>query len=92
MTEVKILNQRENPLFNRKEVELLIMNEVTPKNREAEEIVAKEFSSDVENVKIKKISGYYGLNKFKISANIYKSKEYKNKIEIKPSKEKKAKA
>ncbi len=92
MEEIKIINEKTNPLFNRKEVELLVSADSNPKTKEAEELVAKQFSSNLENVKIKKISGNYGIKKFTITANIYDSKELKDKTEIKPSKEKKAKA
>jgi ribosomal protein S24E len=90
--EVKILKEKTNPLFHRKEIELLVSVDATPKTKEAEEIVANQFSSNSENVKIKKIHGNYGIKKFTIAANVYGSKESKDKTEIKPSKEKKAKA
>ena len=90
--EAKVIKENQNPVFNRKEVELLVFLDATPKTKEAEEIIAKQFSSNQENVKIKKISGQYGVKKFSILANIYASKEAKDKIEIKPSKEKKSKA
>ena len=49
-----------------------------------------EFSSDTNKIKIKKIEGNFGESTFKISANIYKNQETKEKIEPKQkSKEKK---
>lgn len=84
--DAKILNQRENPLFNRKEVEVNIEASVAPKISEAEEIIAKEFSSSPENVKIKKIRGNFGSNEFVITAKVYTSKEEKEKIEPKSKK------
>jgi|GEM_PF-1249972 len=89
MKNLKILKQRENPLFNRKEIEVNLEANVAPKIREAEELIAKEFSSQPENVKIKKIKGRFGSKNFIISANIYNSKEDKDKIEPKSKKEKK---
>lgn len=90
MTEnIQIVKEKQNPLFQRKEVELLVNSEVTPKITEAEEMVAKKFSSNPENIKIKKVSGMYGVKRFTILANIYDSKELKEKVEIKFSKEKK---
>lgn len=83
-----ILNQRENPLLKRKEVELRVNSDIPLKTSEAEEIVAKEFSSSPENVKIKKISGQFGSRSFVIRANIYNSKEDKEKTEQKSKKEK----
>ena len=82
-----ILKQKENPLFNRKEIEVVFESSVPPKMNEAEEILSKEFSSSPENIKVKKISGKFGSTNFLISANIYDSKENKEKIEIKSKKE-----
>jgi ribosomal protein S24E len=91
MEKIQIISEKVNPIFQRKEVELLVSIDVTPKTKEAEEIVANQFSSNVENVKVKKIHGNYGMKKFTITANIYHSKESKDKTEIKYSKEKKGK-
>lgn len=91
MEKIQIIKEKVNPLFNRKEIEMLVTLDATPKTKEAEELVANEFSSNVENVKVKKISGKYGIKKFTITANVYNSKESKDKTEIKYSKEKKAK-
>jgi len=90
MKNLKMLKQRENPLFNRKEVEIIIETNVAPKISEAEAFIAKEFSSHADNVKIKKVKGRFGSNNFIITANIYDSKEDKEKIEPKSKKEKKA--
>ncbi|MDD5012469.1 MAG: hypothetical protein PHQ66_02385 [Candidatus Nanoarchaeia archaeon] len=82
-----ILKQRENPLFQRKEVEVNFESAVPPKMQEAAEILSKEFSSVPENVKIKKIAGTFGSKNFIITANVYHSKEDKEKTEIKTQKE-----
>jgi len=89
MSNLKIVRQIENPLFKRQEVEVNFESNVPPKMQEAEELLAKEFSTNAENVKIKKISGSFGSRVFKITANIYSLKEDKDKTEIK-KKEKKA--
>jgi len=81
MKDLKIINQRENPLFNRKEVEIIVETNVTPKIKEAEEFVAKEFACHADNIKIKKVKGRFGSNSFVIFANIYHTKEDKDKIE-----------
>jgi ribosomal protein S24E len=57
MKDLKIVKQRENPLFNRKEIEVSIEANVAPKMQEAEEFIAKEFSSHTDQIKIKKIRG-----------------------------------
>jgi len=84
MTEkMKILNERKNPAFDRREIEVEGILDVTPKIKEAEELIGKEFSANPENVKIKKIKGRFGSKNFVITANIYSSKEEKDKIETK---------
>ncbi len=88
MEKVIILNKKENPLFNRKEIDISVKNNITPKIYEAEEFISKEFSVAPENVKIKKIKGQFGSRTFVINANIYSSKEEKEKIEPKSKKEK----
>ncbi len=89
MKNLKILEQKENPLFNRKEIEIIIETSIAPKIQEAKEFIAKEFSSDAENIKVKKIKGRFGSNNFIITANIYGSREDKEKTEPKSKKEKK---
>lgn len=90
MKNMKVISQRENPLFNRKEIEILIETPVAPKISDTETFIAKEFSTNNENVKIKKIKGRFGSTNFTVTANIYNSKEDKDKIEPKSKKEKKA--
>ena len=54
---LKILTEKENPFFNRKEIEASIEADITPKKSEAEELISKKFSTNPENVKIKGIKG-----------------------------------
>lgn len=81
MKNMKILKQRENPLFNRKEIEIIIETDIAPKISQAEQFVAKEFSSHADNIKIRKIKGRFGSKNFIITANIYNSKEDRENIE-----------
>jgi ribosomal protein S24E len=89
MEKFTIVTQKENPAFNRKELVLSVDTNVTPKITEAEAFIAKEFSSSAENVKIREIKGRFGSTNFIITANIYSSKEEKDKIEDKAKKAKK---
>jgi ribosomal protein S24E len=89
MEKFTIVTQKQNPAFNRKELVLSIDTNVTPKISEAEAFIAKEFSSTAENVKIREIKGRFGSTNFVITANIYSSKEEKDKIEDKAKKKKK---
>jgi ribosomal protein S24E len=89
MEKFTIVTQKQNPAFNRKELVLSVDTNVTPKISEAEAFIAKEFSSSAENVKIREIKGRFGSTNFIITANIYSSKEEKDKIEDKAKKVKK---
>ncbi|MEK6827645.1 MAG: hypothetical protein AABX99_04135 [Nanoarchaeota archaeon] len=78
-----IVKEKKNPIFDRREIEINALLSVSPKIKEAEEMIGKEFSANPENVKIKKIKGRFGSTNFIITANIYTSKEEKDKIETK---------
>lgn len=91
MENIKTLEEKQNSLFKRKEVKIIVENSVCPSIKDAEKIISKKFSSSEEAVKINKVQGKFGRNTFLISANIYSSKEEKDKTEPK-SKEKKVKA
>jgi len=91
MEKIKILKDIKNPLLNRHELQLLIKSDVSPKISDVQEFLAKEFSSVAENVKVIKIKGNFGSMKFLITANIYNSKEEKDKTESRTKKEKKKK-
>jgi len=94
MEKLVILSKKENPLLNRVEVKVSLNTEISPKTSEAEELIAKEFLSTAENVKILKIKGNFGSKTFVITANIYKTKEEKDKTQTRtktPRKKKGAK-
>jgi len=87
MENFKILNEKENPLFSRKEIQVSVEAEITPSHLNVEKLISEKFSIPVEKIKIKKISGKFGSKTFIITANIYSSKEDKNKIESEKKKE-----
>lgn len=72
--------QKENPLFSRKEVVLQVQAEVVPSIVESKKIVAKEFSSKEDVVRIRKISGKFGAHIFSIVADVYDSLEEFNRV------------
>jgi ribosomal protein S24E len=82
--EIKIINENENALFNRKEIFGEIGAEVIPSNIEVAKALAENFSASEEAITIKKIVGKFGSKVFSVDANIYNSKEDKDKAE--PSK------
>lgn len=90
MMEMKIINETENLLFSRKELRLEIEAEVTPSYVEVEKLISEKFSTNIENIKIDKIEGKFGVQKFLIIAKIYKSKKDKYNFEIKTKKQREA--
>jgi ribosomal protein S24E len=88
----EVIKEKENPLFHRKEIEVIVEADVSPRYSEAEDFLSKQFSAPIENIKIKRIMGKFGSHKFRITANIYTSKEIKDKIEPKEKKKKGAPA
>jgi len=79
--EIRVVNEKENLLFNRKEIQAEIIAETTPKKDEVLKILSEKFSKPVENISLKKIQGKFGKNNFLIIANIYNTKEDKESIE-----------
>jgi len=79
MENIKIIEEKENPLFSRKEITLEISAEITPKREDAEKIISEKKSVLAETIDIKKIFGKFGSKTFKIIAHIYSSKDEKEK-------------
>ena len=88
-SKMNIVEDKDNFLFNRKEVKVIVEAEKNPSYEEASSIVSEQFKSEKDNVLIKEVKGKFGRNTFLISAFIYKTKEDKEKFEPK-KKEKKA--
>lgn len=88
MENLKIIHEKENNLFNRREIQAEINSKITPKKSDAEESISKKFGVSKENIKVIRILGKFGSNNFVITANLYKSKEDKEKTEAKSKKEK----
>ena len=88
MNEFKITEEKENALFNRKEIKGSIESEVVPSRAETLEILSKKFRVPSGNIKIKKILGKFGIKIFDVEANIYSSEQDKESIELKKKKEK----
>lgn len=88
MSELQILKEVENPLFERKEIQLSLEAEVIPSRIEVRLMVAGKFSISPHAIKIKKITGQFGSNVFLIDVNLYPSQEKKDAVEFKTKKEK----
>ena len=92
MKNFKIIKEKENPLFNRKEIKASVEAESTPSRADIEKLISEKLSTQIENIKIKKISGKFGSKTFTIIANIYASEKDKDSVEPKTKKQKKAEA
>lgn len=88
--EINIIEEKQNPLFNRKEIIFELEAEITPSHVDVEKIISEKFSTQPESFKVKKIEGKFGSKVFKISANIYPSREEKEDTEFKTKQEKEA--
>jgi len=76
-----------NEFFKRLELNTEIENEKNPLFDEVAEIISKEEKKDKELVVVKSVKGKFGSNKFNIKANVYDSKEDKERFEPKSKKE-----
>jgi len=84
--EIEIIQENQNPLFNRKEIKFHVEADVTPSEKEIIELIAQKFSSQPENISVKGIHGKFGTKEFTVGANIYASQEDKETIENKKKK------
>ncbi len=84
--EFEIIEQKENLLFKRKEMQINLEAQITPSKKEIIEKIAEKFSVNPENISIKGIHGKFGSKDFTININIYSSKEDKEKTEPKEKK------
>jgi len=80
---MKIIEDKQNPLLRRKEVKIVVEAEKNPNAQEASKLVSEHFKTQEENIEIKEIKGKFGRKTFLIGANIYNSKEDKDKTEPK---------
>lgn len=78
---MEIIEDKQNSLLKRKEVKVIVEAEKNPTMQEAAKMIAGEFKSDEENIAVKLVKGRFGRSTFLVVANIYKSKEDKDKIE-----------
>lgn len=77
--ETEILNSKENKFFNREELEANIQAEKNPSFVEVAEVISEKIKVNKDNIFVKRIKGKFGSNNFLISAEIYKSKEERDK-------------
>lgn len=90
MDSIKIIDEKENQVFKRKEIKAEIHAPKVPSREEVSELIAKKFSTDKNTVVIESIKGKFGASIFIILAKVYHSAQDKEKTEPKPKKDKKA--
>jgi ribosomal protein S24E len=81
------IQQKENQLFNRKEIQINLESEITPTHQYVEKLISEKFSTSPENINIKNILGRFGSKTFTINADVYSSKKDKENAEHKSKKE-----
>jgi len=72
---IKIIEEKKNPLFSRKEIHLEIESDAVPSHEEVKNLVSEKFSSDQELIRTRLIKGRFGINIFDVFIDIYDSKE-----------------
>ena len=85
--EIINLKEKRNDLFSRNETEFEIENLVVPSAIEIKNLIKKKFSCEEDLIRIRKISSSFGKRIFKITADVYDSKEEFNRIVKKTKKE-----
>lgn len=81
---VEVIEDRVNPLLNRREVEAIIIYESgTPKREMVKEEVARKYNVEKERVVIEKMESLFGARKARVHIHIYDSMGYAKKYERK---------
>ncbi|MBM3234399.1 hypothetical protein FJZ19_04890 [Candidatus Pacearchaeota archaeon] len=78
---MKIIEDKQNNLLNRREVKIIVEASKNPSFPEASKIISEHFKAQEELIAVYEIKGKFGRDTFLISASIYKTKEDKNKTE-----------
>lgn len=87
--ETTITSVRENPLLDRREVELEVDHEgeSTPAEEDIKDRLAAENNLDLEKIEVDSIYTGYGRNKSRVSLKIYEDFEYDEDLERNPEEE-----
>lgn len=81
---LEIIQERNNPLLSRKELDLLIVYESsTPKRDEVRKAIAEKYGVEVERVIIEKMVSLFGARKARAHVHIYDTVEDAKKYERK---------
>lgn len=87
--ETTITSVRENPLLDRREVELEVDHEgeSTPAEEDIKDRLAAENNLDLEKIEVDSVYTGYGRNKSRVKLKIYQDFEYDEELERNPEEE-----
>ncbi len=80
---MKIIEDKENFMLNRREIKMVVEASKNPSYDEALVIISNHFKASPENVVVNNVKGKFGRDTFLVSGFIYKTKEDKEKFEPK---------
>ncbi|MBS3084604.1 hypothetical protein J4411_01705 [Candidatus Pacearchaeota archaeon] len=73
--EIKLVEEKKNPLFSRREIVFQVKSNVVPSHEEIKNLLKEKFSFNPHLVRTKKIEGKFGAKIFDVLVNVYDSKE-----------------
>ncbi len=87
--ETTITSVRENPLLDRREVEIEVDHEgeATPGEEDIKERLAAENNLNLEKIEVDSVYTGYGSNKSRVSLKVYEEFEYDEELERNPEEE-----
>jgi len=85
--EMKVVQEKENPLFSRKELVLEIKSNSVPKREDVLKEVSKKFSAGEDLIRIQSIKGKFGVQIFSAIVDVYSSKKEFERVVKKTKKE-----
>jgi ribosomal protein S24E len=78
---LEVKEEKANPLFDRKEVSVIVESDVTPKKQELIKAIADKSKAPEYNVVISNVLGKFGSKKIEVEAKIYDSINAREKLE-----------
>lgn len=85
--EFKIIEERENPLLNRKEITYEIREEIIPSKETVKGELSKKYKFDKDLIEILRISGKFGVKIFEVVVHVYHNKEEMGKTVLRSKKQ-----
>jgi len=86
--EIKLIEKKANPLFDREEFKFEIESNSVPGLAEVKNLVVEKFSFNSDLIRMQKIKGKFGRRTFEVSLDVYGSKEEFDRVVRKTKQEK----